>query len=213
MACGGLSEGWGTAEISNCTFTGNRVEAISGDQLGQSGALGFWEVESATISDCVFEDNVASGDGGAAGVYNSPDVLFKRCVFLGNSADRGGGIALEQYPDFLETQLRVEHCTFAGNSVATEAADIMIEDEPGTATLEVASSILWSDADPIAFTPVTAEPTATYSDVSSGFTGDGNIDEDPLFVDEAGGDLHLSAGSPCIGTGEDGSDMGAYPYE
>jgi hypothetical protein len=77
----------------------------------------------------------------------------------------------------------------------------------------VTNSILWSDAQPIDFAPVEAAPVVTYSDVCSGCTGAGNIDADPLFADAENGDLHLSEGSPCIGTGEDSSDMGAYPYE
>jgi len=39
--------------------------------------------------------------------------------------------------------------------------------------------------------------------------GVGNIDADPLFVD-AGTDFHLKAGSPAIGTGPCGMDMGAF---
>jgi hypothetical protein len=39
--------------------------------------------------------------------------------------------------------------------------------------------------------------------------GVGNIDADPVFVD-AGTDFHLKAGSPAIGTGPCGLDMGAY---
>ncbi|MBC8217687.1 MAG: lamin tail domain-containing protein, partial [Planctomycetes bacterium] len=39
--------------------------------------------------------------------------------------------------------------------------------------------------------------------------GVGNIDADPLFVDEDGGDFALKAGSPAIGTGPCGLDMGA----
>ncbi|MFC1792803.1 lamin tail domain-containing protein [Planctomycetota bacterium] len=39
--------------------------------------------------------------------------------------------------------------------------------------------------------------------------GDGNIDADPVFVD-SGTDFRLKAGSPAIGTGPCGLDMGAY---
>ena len=39
--------------------------------------------------------------------------------------------------------------------------------------------------------------------------GEGNIDADPLFVDE-GTDFRIEAGSPAIGTGPCGLDMGAY---
>ncbi len=51
--------------------------------------------------------------------------------------------------------------------------------------------------------------------------GEGNIDEDPLFIDADRGDYHLTEDSPCIDTGDpdqpadpDGtrSDMGAFPY-
>jgi hypothetical protein len=32
--------------------------------------------------------------------------------------------------------------------------------------------------------------------------GEENLDADPLFSDAAGGDLHLSASSPCLGAGD-----------
>ncbi|MHC4622179.1 MAG: PKD domain-containing protein [Planctomycetota bacterium] len=44
----------------------------------------------------------------------------------------------------------------------------------------------------------------TYSDVESGWLGEGNIREDPLFVDAANGDYHLQVDSPCINAGDPG---------
>lgn len=40
-----------------------------------------------------------------------------------------------------------------------------------------------------------------------------SINQDPLFVDEASHDYRLAPGSPCIGTGRNGADMGAYHME
>ena len=42
----------------------------------------------------------------------------------------------------------------------------------------------------------------------AGLPGVGNLDTDPLFVDEATGDLRLQVGSPCIDAGDPG-DRGA----
>ena len=68
--------------------------------------------------------------------------------------------------------------------------------------------------------------TVTYSDIAGGWEGDGNIDENPLFVGFR--DYHLQPGSPCIDAGTpDGAppddiegnprdefpDMGAYEYQ
>ncbi len=53
----------------------------------------------------------------------------------------------------------------------------------------------------------------TYSNVESdsAWPGAGNINDDPLFALERDFDFRLQPGSPCIGTGLDGSDMGALP--
>ena len=45
------------------------------------------------------------------------------------------------------------------------------------------------------------EPMITYSDIEGGWTGEGNIDLDPLFTDSVNDDFNLQAGSPCIDTG------------
>ena len=37
------------------------------------------------------------------------------------------------------------------------------------------------------------------------------ISKDPLFADPAHNDFRLKDGSPCIGAGENGTDMGAIP--
>jgi len=65
-----------------------------------------------------------------------------------------------------------------------------------------------------------ADPVVTYSDVKGGWSGEGNIDEDPMFVLADKNDWRLLWESPCIDTGHpdsldaDGtrSDMGAHYF-
>ena len=62
----------------------------------------------------------------------------------------------------------------------------------------------------------------SYSNIQGGYTGTGNINQQPLFVDPYGDDFHLQSSSPCIDTGSpiapldpDGTraDMGAHFYD
>ncbi len=53
--------------------------------------------------------------------------------------------------------------------------------------------------------------SVSYSDIEGGWTGAGNLDADPLFVDAANGDYHLGVGSPCIDKGT--SSVGAPTHD
>jgi len=83
------------------------------------------------------------------------------------------------------------------------------------------NSIMWDDS-PQEIYITDGSVTATYSNIEDGWTGIGNIDNDPLFVDPLNGDYHLSVNSPCINAGDPASpldpdgtraDMGAYYFE
>lgn len=69
----------------------------------------------------------------------------------------------------------------------------------------------------------------TYSNISGGFTGEGNIDADPLFADAENGDYHLKSQtgrwdpnsqswvqddvtSPCIDAGDPNSDWASETW-
>ncbi len=49
----------------------------------------------------------------------------------------------------------------------------------------------------------------SYTDIEGGWEGEGNIDLNPNFCAAFSGDYHLAEGSPCIGSGFDGVNMGA----
>lgn len=47
--------------------------------------------------------------------------------------------------------------------------------------------------------------------IGGGNPGTNSISQNPLFEDPGNGNFHLQGNSPCIGTGKDGKDIGAYP--
>jgi hypothetical protein len=113
----------------------------------------------------------------------------------------------------------VDHVTFADNVIDVQARN---RDDLPDAVIQyvIKNSILWSeqaiqtDYDP-------AYIQVSYSDLSSGWEGIGNLSSDPGFVDPIGHDYHLAAESPCVDAGDpageldaDGSvqDQGVFPY-
>ena len=182
------------------------------------------------------------GGGIACGDFSSPSL--KNVTITNNSAyEYGGGIALGTYSD-----MSLENVTITGNSAITEGGggifceyssptltNVTISNNsvPGGAwdpggggilnwdgCITLVNCILWNDTPP----EITSYgPTIiTYSDIEGGgWAGTGNINADPLFVDPANGDYHLTENSPCIDAGDPNSpldpdstiaDMGAYYY-
>ena len=65
----------------------------------------------------------------------------------------------------------------------------------------IANCIVRSSVVSSTYPLITGDPTVSYSNVSGGWTGAGNIDADPGFVNAAAGDFHLRHDSPCRDSG------------
>jgi len=165
----------------------------------------------------VMVNNNTSRDGAGIYCYRS-NASFINVLITGNSAESdngymgfGGGIMCGCYSD-----INLVNVTITGNS-AEQGGGIYCYDTPSYPNLE--NCILWNDT-PQEIYISTGYVTLTYSDVQGGWTGLGNIDSYPLFVDPENNDLHLQSDSQCIDAGNpnqiyndyDGSrnDMGAY---
>jgi len=180
--------------------------------------------DNATLDGFTVTGGSANGTGNngiGGGMYNwysSPTVT--NCTFLSNSAWDGGGGMVNWY-----SSPTVTNCTFSSNSVG----GILNWEYLPTVT----NCILWDNDYEISNGDNLT--TVTYCDIQGGYSGEGNIDANPMFADPAGGDYHLQLGSPCIdagtnvgaptediegnprpidgdGDGDADTDMGAYEY-
>jgi hypothetical protein len=207
--------------IRRCRFVGNYADDV-GAAIGTNNAA-----SNPLVQSCTFSGNavlgptpisVFTGGGGAFFCHNSP-VTFFDCTFTGNRAVAGGaGFCLAGRPTLVNCLLAdntalatggfvgggalfgfagsaptLINCTVVGNTAPAGGA--ITSSDFGAAT--VANSILWGN------TPVQLSGAASvsYSNVQGGFTGVGNLNQTPLFVNAPSGDYGLSAGSPGLDSG------------
>ncbi len=157
--------------------------------------------------------NYAEGYGGA--VYASfTDVTIRQTYISGNDVNSvyslGEFIALSHsdlqlinsmvvnnlgyrpiYADY--STINIEGSTIANNPNDGFGTAIYVYDTPIT----VKNSIVWGQS-PFVAVQSGANPTVTCSDIQGGYTGAGNLNINPQFVNPASGNYHLASSSPVI---------------
>jgi hypothetical protein len=178
--------------ITNNIILRNKSGFIGGF-AGDGGGIYIKGTSSPTIvNNLIRENNSIEGAGG--GVYClGTQTLFYNNIFHNNSALGFIGFGGGIWAD---SSTIIKNCIFWENSW------------------------ILSDIDTEFVSEIEGNPNITFSNIRGGFPGDGNIDQDPLYVNASKGDFHLSSGSPCIDTGDpdpefndlDGTrnDMGIY---
>jgi hypothetical protein len=204
--------------IENTRIVRNTASDSGG---GVYNALGSLEIMNSTLA-----QNTAACGGGLHSQGGSATLI--NCLLRQNSADmtfgadpHGGGLYLA------DGGVVATNCTLAENS-AYQMGGLYV----ASGTVAVTNTILWNNTavDPDSSTTTAqlgtsaspaAQLTVTYSciqdenpDDGSIYTGMGNIDGDPLFLDPDGADdivgneddnYRLSFGSPCLDAGDNAS--------
>ncbi len=171
----------------------------------------------------MISDNTAAISGGGIGLYNCT-MRIENCIIIGNTAERyyGGGIYLTG------RWSRVSNCTIVGNSAGREGGGVRVEGD-----VAVTNCIMRDNTSPtnpgISSGDSSGTVTVSYSNVEEGYTGAGNIDNDPCFADPCKADYHLKSQSgrwepasqawiiddltsPCIDAGDPMAPIGAEPF-
>ena len=119
---------------------------------------------------------------------------------------------IDMVPSLYTSILRFDRCTIASSTSSNSNTGIQLG---AGDILTLTNSIVYNNATSIINSGGTAN--VTWSNIQSGFSGTGNINEDPLFCMETGYKFHIMEGSPCIDTGDPNTtgadvriDMGCF---
>lgn len=185
-----------TAILDGFTITGgNANEAWHFGRVGG----GMYNECSPVVRNCVFRDNYGRWGGG---IYNYACVpLLINCAFAGNTCQHDGAGFNNN-----SAHPTVVNCTFFSNSGGGNGCGMFNLNSAPTVT----NCVFWDNTgidNTQIYNSGASSPTVSYSCVqdddsndASVYPGVGNIDADPVFVQND--DFHLQASSPCLDAGD-----------
>jgi parallel beta-helix repeat protein len=183
----------GNPEFYNCKFINNSCTWYGGALYARPNSYG-------RVINCQFIDNSAVNGGGAMCIREA-DTIVANCIFNDNNCtNNGGGIYF-----MTAGSPGIFNCTFVGNTAgygnALAVGHVDVE-------VKIFNSILWDGGSEV-YDPYSSA-LINNSDVQGGYSGLGNINQDPIFVDSDGLDdiagteddnFLLSFLSPCVDSG------------
>jgi len=205
--------------IINVSIIGN----LAIGSWGRGGGIYFYSNSNPILTNVIISGNSANGDGGAIICMYSSAPALKNVEISDNTAAGHGGAIYSSLSDLI-----ISSSTISNNSAGQLGGGVYSDD---AANPQLINSILWNNFPQEVWLNAGGSLTAMYSDIEGGWAGTGNINADPLFVDPANGDYHLSwtnypvqdsTMSPCIDAGDPNSpfdpdstiaDMGAYYFD
>ncbi|UCE66059.1 MAG: right-handed parallel beta-helix repeat-containing protein [Candidatus Zixiibacteriota bacterium] len=207
-----------------CRFNSN-ASIIENDIMGNYGYSGAGIY--ITLSDPIIDGNrISSNDGGnhakGGGIYcvdSQADIKNNRIDR--NTARTGGGIYVDgDLGAMIENNIIYLNITYKSGAGIYCGSDASIINNTITGNISgnggggivnwysaptVKNNIFWGNVADFSYqiyaigNPI---PLVTFCDVQGGWAGQGNIDENPLFVNSAGDNYNICLGSPCIDAGD-----------
>ncbi|MCF7809540.1 T9SS type A sorting domain-containing protein [bacterium] len=198
------------------------------------GGIGIYDDSHPVLNEVIIHNNSTDSDGGGGIWCREASLTMSHCIVSSNTSGRLGG-GLYFYQSVCNS---MTNCTVTENRADNGDGFFIFGTDGETTILDLVNTIVWGNsheemvvnADWYEHAPLL---TIQYSDISEGLDGieiddidaiewgDGNINEDPLFVNPDSSDFHLTEDSPCIDAGDPDSpddpdqtrcDMGALLF-
>jgi hypothetical protein len=192
----------------NASIIGNKISynTLSGLVAGTGGGIEIAGLEGTAIIDrniisnnlVLVPDNNENGGGiSLQDISANSYTSITNNIISNNSAAKGGGINIRN------SKAEIANNTIVNNSAGTGGGIWTNNNQP-----VVINTIVWGNqAD--SYPGISGTPQVVYSDIQGGFSGEGNLNVDPLFI--AGDSLfHLTVTtdtSSCLNTGVDSIEI------
>jgi len=179
-------------EIKHCIIKNNNT-------FFYGGGVCLWNSTNTKLSSLKIYNNHSSNHGGGIAIISS-NAELENLQVTGNTINFswGGGIYVNN------SNVKIINCTVAGNSSMgyMDHYGGGISTNNGSSVI-VLNSILWSNS-PDQISDQSNQPqTVLYSNIQGGYSGAGNINDNPKFANSSSNDFRLSNYSPSIGVGID----------
>ena len=186
--------GYILSKYSSLTISNNRIE---------NGYVGFAEPSGYIVSiasENIIESNIIINTSmgyctvcATISILDGSDCIIRNNLISQAYGDGYGAVVAS------ESQYVSNNNTFVSNSLgyANLASDGVVSND-----------IIYGTSNPV-YIDENSNIQVSYSDIEGGWEGEGNIDTIPLFCNPDSGDFTLAENSPCVGTGQDGANIGA----
>jgi len=184
----GTATNW---SIISCVITGNTAAGRGAVVPGLGGGIKMFGTAASYpfIKNCTIQGNLARDFGG--GIYGM-DFSLRNSLISGNTAQTNGGGA------WVQTGL-VENCTIVSNVAGTVGGGLYFD---GLNVTGINNIVYYNTAASANnFTNTAGNTGLHYSCVIPAVNGTGNITNNPVLKDLAGGDYRLRMTSPCVNAG------------
>ena len=198
----------GNLYVSNSSVIIKNSPIYNGDAFSYGGGIYCNNNSVIEIDNVNLELNIASFGGGIYSVDS--DLFLRNSIMSNNSSENGGAIkSSNSYIEIINCEIVNNGCYVNGvltlgssntliinTTFSDNYAQIQNGGISGT-NVTLINSILWDNIEP----QLPSNAIVSYSNIQGGWDGEGNINEDPLFVGTGEHQYALQENSPCIDAG------------